>query len=366
MKKVLGLAILAMSIFVVSCKNNDELSISGKVDNAGEIKKVLLYETDQLVDSAFLNENNEFKFRRVTEEPNFYTLVVGEKNFLVVGKNGNALNFKTDYADSTNNYEIKGSEDSEKIREFNQIGNDFSKIYKKIQDDYSRMVEANPAAKDSIYNVLMPQFQATMDKYSETALKFARENSNNLAGFFAASSLDQSQYETELIAYTEEVRSVFPKNKAVQSFVAKMAAVKPVSVGQIAPEFELNDTEGKLVKLSDFKGRYVLLDFWASWCAPCREENPNIVKQFEAFKDKGFTVLGVSLDEQKSDWLKAIKDDRLNWPHVSELKRWDGKVTLQYRIEGIPASFLLDPKGKIVAKNLRGIELQNFLQKVLN
>jgi peroxiredoxin len=366
MKKVFGLAILAVSIFAISCKNSNELSISGKVDNAGEIKKVLLYETDQLVDSAFLNENNEFKFRRVTEEPDFYTLVVGEKNFLVVGKNGDELNFKTNYTDSTNNYEINGSEESEKIREFNQIGNDFSKLYKKIQDDYSRMVEANPAAKDSIYNVLMPQFQSTMDKFSETSLTFAKENKNNLAGFFAASSLDQSRYETELIAYAEEIRSVFPKNKAVQSFVAKMAEVKSVSVGQMAPEFELNNTEGKLVKLSDFKGKYVLLDFWASWCAPCREENPNIVKQFESFKDKGFTVLGVSLDEEKSDWLKAIKDDRLNWTQVSELKRWDGKVTMKYKVEGIPASFLLDPKGKILAKNLRGVELKNFLQKVLN
>ena len=366
MKKVFGLAILAMSIFIVSCKNNNELSISGKVENAGAIKKVLLYETDQLVDSAFLNENNEFKFRRVTEEPDFYTLLVGEKNFLLVGKNGDELDFKTDYADSTNSYEIKGSEESEKIREFNQIGNSFSKIYKKIQDDYSRMTEANPAAKDSIYNVLMPQFQSTMDEYSKTSLKFAQENKSNLAGFFAASSLDQSQYEAELITYAEEIKSVFPKNKAVQSFVTKMAALKPVSVGQMAPEFELNNTEGKLVKLSDFKGKYVLLDFWASWCAPCREENPNIVKQYETFKDKGFTVLGVSLDEEKSDWLKAIKGDRLNWSHVSELKRWDGKVTIQYKVEGIPASFLLDPTGKIIAKNLRGVELQKFLQKVLN
>lgn len=110
------------------------------------------------------------------------------------------------------------------------------------------------------------------------------------------------------------------------------------------------------------RGKYVLLDFWASWCAPCREENPNIVKQFNAFKDKGFTVLSVSLDDNKSDWLKAIKDDNLNWTHVSELKRWDGKVAMQYKIEGIPASFMLDPAGKIIAKNLRGDELSTFLK----
>jgi len=365
-KKLVGLGLLAMSIFVVSCKNNNEFSISGKVENAGGIKKVLLYETDQLVDSAFLNESNEFKFRRVATEPDFYTLAVGEKNFLVVGKNGDELKFKTDYLDSTNTYEIKGSEDSEKIREFNQIGNDFGKINKKIQDDYSNLIQANPAAKDSIYGVLMPQFQANMDKYSETTYKFAQGNKTNLAGFFAASSLDQSKYETELIAYAEEVKSVFPKNKAVQAFVNKMEGIKPVSVGQTAPQFELNDPEGKLVKLSDFKGKYVLLDFWASWCAPCREENPNIVKQYETFKSKGFTVLGVSLDEDKADWINAIKNDGLNWSHVSELKRWDGKVTIQYKVEGIPASFLLDPKGKIIAKNLRGAELQTFLQKMLN
>jgi len=357
---------VAMSIFVVSCKNNDELIISGRVEYAGDIKKVLLYETDQLVDSAFLNESKEFKFRRLAEEPEFYTLVVGEKNFLIVGKNGDEIDFSTNYADSTDAYQVEGSDDSEKLREFNGMSNQFGQIIKKIQDDYSRLTEENPDAKDSIFAVLMTQFQANMTKYADATLKFASANKNSLAGFYAATTLDQSQYESELIAFAEEVKTKFPKNKAVQSFVNKMEGIKPVSVGQIAPEFELNDTEGKLVKLSDFKGKYVLLDFWASWCAPCREENPNIVRQYETFKTKGFTVLGVSLDEDKSDWLKAIKSDRLTWSHVSELKRWDGKVTNQYKVEGIPASFLLDPQGKIIAKNLRGVDLQNYLEKMLN
>lgn len=365
MKKVL-FVIAGIGLFLASCKSSDELSISGKVENAGNLKKVLLYETDQLVDSAFLNENNEFKFRRVAPEANFYTLVIGESNYLVVGANGDELEFKADLSDSTNSYEVKGSKDAEKIREFNMMSNEFGKVNKAIQDEYSAMVGSRPNSKDSIYNVLMPRFQENMKKFSESAFKFVQENKDNLAGFFAAGNIDQSLYEQELIAYAEEVKSKFPKNSAVQSFADKMISLKPVSVGQIAPDFELPDAQGVNHKLSDFKGKYVLLDFWASWCAPCREENPNIVKQYQAFKSKNFTVLGVSLDEDKSDWLKAIKDDNLSWTHLSELKRWDGKVTLLYKVEGIPASFLLDPQGKIVAKNLRGADLQQFLEKTLN
>ncbi len=365
MKKVL-FAIAGLGLFIASCKNSDELNISGKVDNAGDIKKVLLYETDQLVDSAFLNENSEFKFRRIAPQANFYTLVIGEKNYLLVGANGDELEFKANLSDTTSAYEIKGSKDAEKIREFNVMSNEFGKTNQKIQDEYSAMVSARPGSKDSIYSVLMPRFQDNMKKFSEAAFKFVQENKDNLAGFFAAGNIDQTQYEKELIAYAEDIKTKFPDNRAVQSFVERMISIKPVSVGQLAPDFELPDAEGKNHKLSDFRGKYVLLDFWASWCAPCREENPNIVKQFETFKNKGFTVLGVSLDENKADWLKAIKDDKLNWPHLSELKRWDGKVTLLYKVEGIPASFLLDPQGKIVAKNLRGADLQQFLEKNLN
>ncbi len=365
MKKVTLIALIGLGIFVGSCNNNDELSIKGKIENAGEIKKVLLYETDQLVDSAFLNDNNEFKFRRIAPDANFYTLVIAEKNFLIVGQNGDKLQFKSDYLDTTNTYEISGSDVSEKIRDFNKISTDYGKIFQSIQSEYASQININPDAKDSIYNALMPKFQSNMDEFSKEAYKFVQNNKDNLAGFYAAGTIDQDKYEQELIAYAEELKSKFPNNKSVQSFVSKMVGIKPVSIGQIAPDFQLPDQNGKEFKLSDFRGKYILLDFWASWCAPCREENPNIVKQFEKFKNKNFTVLGVSLDDNRAAWVKAIKDDQLNWPHLSELKRWDGKVTLLYKVEGIPASFLIDPSGKIIAKNLRGAELEQFLEKTL-
>jgi len=151
-----------------------------------------------------------------------------------------------------------------------------------------------------------------------------------------------------------------------KNVIRQILETKRTQVGIQATDFTQNDVNGKPVKLSDFKGKYVLLDFWASWCAPCRRENPNVKEAYAKYKSKGFEVLGVSLDkeEAKAAWLKAIADDKLTWTQVSDLRSWNNEAAVLYSVKAIPTNFLIDPQGKIIAKDLRGEELQLKLKEI--
>ncbi|MCD7976750.1 MAG: AhpC/TSA family protein [Tannerellaceae bacterium] len=154
----------------------------------------------------------------------------------------------------------------------------------------------------------------------------------------------------------------FPYVKDLDLIIGQL---ENIQIGRVAPDFTLPDPDGNPVSLSDFRGKYVLIDFWAAWCPPCRKENPNVVRMYQKYKDKGFTVLGVSLDYNRNNWLKAIADDQLTWTHVSDLQYWDSEIPALYGVRGIPANVLIDPDGVILAKNVMDEELQQTLKEIL-
>lgn len=367
MNRFFSLFLVFLLLIVSACKSGkNEFTIEGIVQNAGNIQTVVLYEGERKLDSAFLTENGRFKLQRKASHPRLFRLEAGKHFFPVILQNGDKLNFKADLHNEDGDYEVSGSELSEKIRVFAAIQREKSRFEEQMDHDFIALSSRlDHQAVLSLREEFILRYMAYMKDYKEKTLAFAEQN-DDLAGFYAMTTLDREFAEAELITYAEKIEGRYKDNVVVQQFLQDIESFKRLAVGQAAPIFESLTANNRAVSLSDFRGQYTLVDFWASWCVPCREENPNIVRQYNLYKDKGFTVFGVSLDGNPGSWLKAIEDDGLEWIQVSDLQAWNSEVIELYDIKAIPASYMLDPEGIIIAKNLRGAELEKFLKEIFD
>ena len=361
--------IVLIAIAFTACKPKDSFTIDGTFQNPGAEKKVFLYgmQSSQMVaiDSTNLSEKGEFKFIRKTPSVDFFRVSVGNHEFMLIAKNGDEIKLEADLADKTMAYKISGANEVEKLSELNAIRNNFAKQVEKLQANFESKVASQPQNRAAILEEMKPQYESYIKQLNSQILKFAADNKGTLASFYAMNTLSPQEFEAELVKFADEVKDEIKGNATVDTFVKQMALLKTVQIGQVAPAFTANTADGKAVSLSDYKGKYVLVDFWASWCQPCRQENPNVVKMYNKYKNNNFDVLGISLDTDKAAWLGAVKADGLTWTHVSELKDFNGETVKKYQVQAIPTSYLIDPAGKIAAKNLRGDELDAFLSKTL-
>lgn len=259
---------------------------------------------------------------------------------------------------------VKGSKAQDDLFQYNTEQAPYSAKINAINEEAQRLSVGGIAA-DSIGRLFRLPFRDATKGLADFQKKFVQKNTSSFISLLIISNIagatnNYIEADNLLSGLSDEIESGATA-KAIKEYINSQ---KKTSVGALAPDFALADTSGKKIALSELRGKYVLLDFWAAWCKPCRDENPNVVQAFKTYKNNGFTVFGVSLDKERKSWLKAIQDDELQWQHVSDLKFWGSEAAALYGITSIPRNFLLDPSGKIIGRDLRGQDLLDKLEEL--
>lgn len=340
-------------------------TIKGKLENHASEKNIFLsaLSGDEFVpqDTAAITAEGEFLFEGKINGPDLYRISLSDGSGFVIVIDAPNIELRADARD-LRNYVVTGSGESRLLKALLQAEDEYVRAVSALE---RKFVLARDAGHNDSLVYFQEKYQEIQSEYAAAKKDFIREHPDSFVASYATYAMlgdggDEAFVDSILVAFNREI----PHSKYVQLLNERRKSASAVVVGAVAPEITLPQQDGTPLTLSSLRGQFVLIDFWASWCRPCREENPEMVKLYQQYHDKGFEILGVSLDESRDQWTQAINKDGLPWSHVSDLKG-TGSVAVQlYNVQAIPMTVLLDGDGKVIALNLRGEALSEKLGEI--